>query len=920
MTARRRFNIIVLLLICLAVSFTTAALHSDNNRADAASNNIIKLSINIPEEYRAGGAKAGSEIYLNYSLFNWIEATPALYEGGTLSYKVYSPNAVAGIGGISGQFTGDGENSWQILHNTMANLNLKDTNGYSMAATADISDVISNGWYQRDMVMTRPFAGPVLAPYRIGHISIPVCIPEGTIIKSETITVYYKDIKLISNTGDVVALTNDNTSIPGGFQLGNDFKPSNSVVANWVSLSSVPEKTIPEIDESTFPRAGYVNEALDFSQTMFVGKEGGTNYSPKLTVNGVEQSSLSYTPASAGEIDVVFSVTDSLNGMSTKAARKVTVLGDKSSVYFFAEDKAAVEDALTGIQAGAVLKLPVVYGFHEGNVKATLTVKDKDDKYYEAVEKDGYYEIQLADKDMEYTAIFSAQNGDIAGSFQKDFTANYPEEPYIVTESVPTGANCGEFVSFDDVEVMDYQDGKLTPVITVVNAFGDNVNIIDNGFYASVAGTYTIRISATDDDGNSVSEDFEFAAIKIVGQVIQWRIYIPDSLKGEGVAKASRQSIYGYIMANPYKFKSGDVLSYEVYSPSGVSGTGLIDGQHNGGSGAWNTFSVNKWFEAVDQNGIPMGPDGDITEAAADGWYYRESAVTAEMVADGDIRHFALAFSTSEAISADYIDVYYRNIKVTSVDGSEYYFYNGLHALKSEFLSGTDMANLSDMRDEMHSTMSPFYTIDVSKVKEEYYTADDNTLPCYVINYNSGEKISDVVITVEDENSAVYTLENGVIPDNVVGEVTITYKNSDGAEVGFNEAIKVSIVDTTAPSIIISEELLNVKLKKNQTYTIPEFDLSDNYDSASRIRYGIELVKPSGEKVTIDSDTESITLDSNGEYKLIITAKDSARNISTATINITVSSGNTVLIIVVAAAVVAVGAAVTLILVRKRRA
>lgn len=363
-------------------------------------------------------------------------------------------------------------------------------------------------------------------------------------------------------------------------------------------------------------------------------------------------------------------------------------------------------------------------------------------------------------------------------------------------------------------------------------------------------------------------------------------------------------------------------MSYEVYSPSGIQGTGLIDGQHDGGAGKWYSMNENGWYDCKDQNGIAMGYEGDISQKAKDGWYYRESAVTAEMAADGSVRHLALAMYSTDAIDGEYIDVYYRNIKVKSADGNEYIFYNGLHQLRPSHLGGNDLPGNTDMSDAMYSVMNPFYTVDLSQIKEQYETAQQNKLPAYVINYRTGHKINDVIITATNDVGTTVTLVNGILPDNLAGKVTLRYRNIDGAAEEFDETITISVVDTTKPTVATKSGATTFTVKKGQTFTLPELTVSDNYDTADHVRLTYRVTSPSGETITLNKKELFFTADEKGTYTVTVTARDGAANESTLTLTVTVKSGATLVIVlcsVFGGLAVAAAVVVTLVLVRKKK-
>lgn len=873
-TVRKKLLSAVFVLIAI-ISFVVGemGLEKKSSFAIITEGNCIKVTGQF-EEGSSNGA------YITYSLLNWIDEETPFAVGDTLVYEVYSPNKIPGIGGVDGQFTGIGNNSFMLFNKVFQSYNIKDENGYDAACSTDLSEHITNGWYTRKIPLPVEFTGYATLPYRIGHIAVTVDIPSG-IELPEKIEVYYKNIRLERADGTTHQIIRSNITIPSNPVIlnPNNAKPNKEAF----SIEHVSALEIPKINELSIPKGLYVGEEYDFSKIEY-DFQGEANTSFSYKVNGEWRNDLKYVPETAGKDLFEFFVEK--DGIQVSLSKEINVFEDKNAIYFFEDE---MEELIGKLKAepGETVEFDKVFAFYKGehNLPVRLILQDSKGVKYSVEEVNGKYLLTFPEKyEAEFIFLFIAQADGKSESFTISVNIEGDKNPKIDVSEVPTDIECGKMVVLPDVKAEDFHDGELPVNVKVLDPFGEEVTLNENSFYACVAGAYEIEYTAEDSEGNETVEKVKLNAGKIVGQVLKFRVFIPDSLKAEGVQKGVRVSVYGW-MENSYKFKNNDVISYEVYCPQAVAGVGMIDSQLEGN---WYMMSKCGYDNLQDQNGVLMGPSGNISEYVQDGWYKRESKIAPEMVAEGTIRHLALSFYTTAAIDSDYIDIYYRNIKVISATGSEFMLYNGLHQVKPAYINSKSNG-FSEMKYQLYSVVSPTPMVDISQIKETYGTKEEILLPDKLINYYTREEVKNFVITGLDPDFEAFAIDGNRFKANKVGTYTFVYKNVDGAEKQFSETFSIYVVDDCPPEMSIVGEAQN-SVKKGKKVSLPEVKISDDVDPDRRLKVKYEVLSPAGKEVEIGEDNTFKAVES-GVYKVKIIGQDVSKNESIIEYNVVSKGG-----------------------------
>lgn len=186
--------------------------------AKAETETIFRFEMEVPEQFlgEVGGTR---EFKFAFSLNQVWHEVNNVTSSSYLTYDVYSPNAIPGIGFFSAQE----QKNWSFLHNSFGSANaMVDANGVSVKPEADLSDYITDGWYQRTITMTGLGDGE----YKLAHAVIGAFKPVGTVWNAEDlvdgnkIVVYYKNINYHVN-GNIVGAVHPSINPANGLNADN---------------------------------------------------------------------------------------------------------------------------------------------------------------------------------------------------------------------------------------------------------------------------------------------------------------------------------------------------------------------------------------------------------------------------------------------------------------------------------------------------------------------------------------------------------------------------------------------------------------------------------------------------------------------------------------------------------------------------
>lgn len=144
--------------------------------------------------------KKGVRKFLHLSLYSSENSIFTFSQGDRICYDVYSTTPMAGIGGVSGQITGNyAGTSWPFWHTLYGEM--VDKNGYSAMPTTDLTNAITDGngnpvWYQREIPISIDLLGA-----NTGLFSIVI---DTTSACGEYIEVFYRNFRIEREDGRVV--------------------------------------------------------------------------------------------------------------------------------------------------------------------------------------------------------------------------------------------------------------------------------------------------------------------------------------------------------------------------------------------------------------------------------------------------------------------------------------------------------------------------------------------------------------------------------------------------------------------------------------------------------------------------------------------------------------------------------------------
>ena len=940
---RKQLSRIVPLLLgfVLSVSAFFAVLFGIAPKVSAEDGPIYRFEIAIPEEYLEGGEKANSEFLFTINLNRAWGEINNVTKSTVLSYDVYSPNPVAGVGFVSSQ---DRQN-WKFLTANFtdsypASGGMVDADGNPVSTTADLSAYITNGWYHREITLTAFPGGAGLAHVIVGvHKAADVVWSADDLVDGNKIVVYYKNICYDIN-GNIVEAVNQPTNLTEGLTKDNfTEQQKNGDVLNgalgWQTISPFDEGTttvkdsitlsagtgdFTGVDPATAVTDGGVGAEMDFTAMKDAAGAALTskeNFS--VTVNGKAAAGGKYTPTEedAGNAQVVVSFGSGDHKMTYKYT---AVIVENLNKYSFKESDfsgiARTADSMHDVV------LPAVNAYVQGQatVASEISVTCGGEPVALTDGENGAKVFRPASSGSEeneykttYTVRYFAQDPEDESNtaeFTFDIVSDWVKDPVIDLSSLPLDKTTdGEYrvdvygseVSVPTtVKANDYSDGDADALIDatlskVLDPFGDEVELQASGentvFRANIStdnslnGYYRLVYTATNDKGFSAEASANVQVGHESGMVIHWRVYTGSN--AAGTAKATSVTLYGWFN-NLYRFMPGDSLSYEMYVPSGVDGA-MIDFEFED---TWGVMSSHKtsdnvaYFDLEDADGVPMN---ETPEAAKTGWVTRTFALPSEMLNDvsGEttsnlVTHLLLTLNTTDAIEGEYIDIYFRNIKIVGQTTLETVLYDGTHALvpthkRCDGESGREEYSAIDFA--VYSAVDPLPSLDSSKFEERYGTSAAIDLPedAYFDFYKNAA-LTDVEITVTDPaGNAVALGEGHTFTAVAAGRYTARYK--DNATGAYAE-ISLLVIDDTLP-VIEADGTVPETAAVGDTITVPGFTVSDNITAADDmdVTVKVEFTDANGDISVIELDeNNAFTVEQPGTYEITATVRDNAGN------------------------------------------
>lgn len=957
-------------------------------RVSAAEGDIFRFEIQIPEEYLAGGEKQDNEflftINLSPSDLAWYSVNNVT-KTTVLSYDVYSPNPVAGIGFFSAQ-----ENvTWKFLTTNFSDSypatgGMVDADGNPVSSTADLSAYITNGWYHREITLSALSSTVGLAHAVVGvHKAENVRWDPADLVDGNKIVVYYKNMQYDVGGSVMSAVHPSSTPARGlslynftsqqqggdtlngalGWQTISPFDEGTTTVKDSITLSA-GTGDFTGVDPATAVTDGGVGAEMDFTAMKDAAGAALTskeNFS--VTVNGKAAAGGKYTPTEedAGNAEVVVTfgsgdhkmtyaytavIVENLNQYSFKEsdfsgiARTADSMHDVvlPAVNAYVQGQATVASeisvtcggepvTLTDGENGAKLFRPASSGLEENEYKTTYTVRyfaqDPEDETNTAEFTFEIVSDWVKDPVIDLSAL----------PLNKTADGDYRVDTYGSEVSVPTTVKANDYSDGLEDELID------ATLVKVLDPFGDEVTLTASGentlFRANISTDnalgkyYQLVYESTNDKGFTSQASTDVQVGHEPGMVIHWRVYTGSN--EAGTVKATSVTLYGWFN-NLYHFLPGDSLSYEMYIPSGIDGA-MIDFEFEN---TWGVMSSHKtsdnvaYFDLEDADGVPMN---ETPEAAKTGWVTRTFALPSEILNDknGDatsnyVTHLLLTLNTDDAIEGEYVDIYFRNIKIVSQTTLETVLYDGTHALspvhkRCDGESGREEYSAIDFA--VFSAVDPLPSLDTSKFESRYGTSAAIDLPedAYFDFYKNAA-LTDIEITVTDPAGNPVALgEGNTFTATVAGRFTARYKdNSTGA---YTE-ISLLVIDDTFPVIMADGEVPETA-SVGDTITVPGFTATDNITASAdmEITVKVEFTDVNGETSTVTvSEDNTFVIEQAGEYVITATVRDGSGNRTEWTAHIAVEQqsgcGSSIAVSVAAAALLVLAGACAILCKRSK--
>lgn len=244
---------------------------------DEIADAVYSVKLKIGENDRASGK---IKRFMATTQRIYTELIP-IENGDKLVFDVYTETPMAGIGSFSGQLF-EGGTSWPFIHTYYRSSDIKDTNGYSMVPTTDISEMLTdnNGdpvWYHREV----PLTGELVGKY-IAHFS-PII--ETSLACGEEITVLYRNVYLLRRGGTKIPI------LPGTRPLD---------VGVWETTGIQSAYFNATLDPTPVLLTQFLPDKAETGENVYIGKEVVFDYHKNKAIS----YDLKVLDANNNEIDV----------------------------------------------------------------------------------------------------------------------------------------------------------------------------------------------------------------------------------------------------------------------------------------------------------------------------------------------------------------------------------------------------------------------------------------------------------------------------------------------------------------------------------------------------------------------------------------------------------------------------------------
>lgn len=890
---KRKF-VIGLLMICLA-ALLSGIVQMTFASEESGGGNVLKCTFRMPENVADGEYVMG---WVSPYQTAPADARAVLKKGAVLCYDVYSPTPVAGIGGIDAIYNV----TWEYMSDVLdRDRSITDQNGAWASQLSDLSDFISNGWYSRRIELPETVTGDGVAVSRA-----PYHWAFGIVVKTPVdyneLVVYYKNVRLENPDGSIAYIFRGDEQVSQynfyrTYEHPTDLTSAKNYLADPTrpgseaafSVQSVADPAPIKIDRSQTdavalvndPRFNFMNlvgsEVADRTLHITLTDKDGTWLAE--TGNGI--SGTRYLFEQTGAYKVKYDLIDGTN--LSRLVVDLDVIGETEHYIYYGDVPQSTQTAV----AGEKVVYPVVQAYFgkSKTVATTLSaVYAETGESLQANRTEQGWEIAYPEKRGGiYELTYSVEGDDtVARSF---FVAVQDlDVPVINLELLPSVIPCGVDFIIPPVEVTDLSDGIISEYTVLVTDPDGKEVVPENGtLYPQVSGMYHFSVSAEDRDGNvTVAEKYVKVDIQ-KDQLLRVHIDVDPAQNTAGKRKYMVVSLYD-IIPNGYSFKSGDVLYYDIYSPTPVQGIGGFSGSF-GETVNWKRFEDTKFFEeGTDSMGLSVAPTSDLSSQMIENgqpvWYNRAIELKSDFLTSTEMVHFSLIIDTTAVIPENGLDVYYRNIYIRSENGSTYTLYDGTQTLN---LTPWEFENVDNQTGWSIRPVLDWCPV----LREEFLPARAEigtkiTLNRYVMyDYTDKEILAAEISVFDPKDNPVELDESNAFMADIPGVYRLVYYAENSAGEFTRKTIELRVADTQVPTILVdgvlfSSESVYQELRVGETAELPAIAISDNYTKESDLDIQRAFFDPNGSAVVVNGN--EFTAEMVGDYMYIVSATDAAGN------------------------------------------
>lgn len=631
---KNSFLAILSLMLTACLSLFVAEGISMSVSADGEdSEKVTKIEYVVPEELMASDREIIFDMFLSKAWYG------SLADSFTISYDVFSPNRLSGIGGVS--INAKKGSDWVWLSNNLTSYSesesaetvLTDKNGAGVRFKDDMSAYITNGWYHREIELNNTGIS------EFSNLVVGIHKPKGVTWNKDDfvkewneekgayeykIVVYYKN--LICDLG-YNSFTVYDFGTQSTLSTADMFKRGGSDENYWTEVVSMTWHT-PQINATSGNFDGFVYEVVALDN-----------------VKSFDKSSLVLN-ANPGDIVDFKTVKDGSGA----------VFGDDADYKVYA-DGVLLENNVLEISGGENKQILLTYG--EGKKKSSYAyemvvgaagidrttlpktavkgqtvdfTKVKNTIGEEIFGKEGFV-VEIDGVAVENGLYVPATTGD------KSVTVKYNESESVVSvtytlnvenvklrySSIPTSVALNDTVDFSGV-----QDEFGNVIGNTLKVTVDGKTLDGTVYKADVLGEKDVVI-AYGDNGDETTYSYKL----IVGEenVLKIEYTVAEELMSSEKTVMFEARInttwFGYASNNI-------VLKYDVYSPnalSGIGGLGFSGRLGSSGDWPWLTNNFDSFENAKKATGDALIKDGngvgvrlfdDMSAYITNGWYGRE--------------------------------------------------------------------------------------------------------------------------------------------------------------------------------------------------------------------------------------------------------------------------------------------------------